>query len=205
MILVSFLPLPLEVLRPLGAPTICPPPRPVRRSTAALFTDMEKFLCKYKKGRGEKGTNSRLSAFLFSVCAWWTPQQMTINGSTGLRHVWHLFWSNQQVRNWFWFYHFIPRWRSNVMTSRPTCSSSVKDTSASGGKGSSCNMGKNSLSCRSIGIWGREIKNRNYGRSKSILSSNIVCIKITWTAYLHQQLPSRRYWPTNLVVLYIKC
>lgn len=68
MILVSFLPLPLEVLRPLGAPTICPPPRPVRRSTAALFTDMEKFLCKYKKGRGEKGgqtAGSQLSSFQF--------------------------------------------------------------------------------------------------------------------------------------------
>ena len=37
-------PLPLEVLRPLGAPTIGPPPLPVSRRTAELFTDMEKFL-----------------------------------------------------------------------------------------------------------------------------------------------------------------
>lgn len=34
----------------------------------------------------------------------------------------------------------------------PTCSSSVKDTSARGGRGSSCNMGRNSLSWRSVGI-----------------------------------------------------
>jgi hypothetical protein len=40
-------PRPLEELRPLGAPTTVPPPppRPVNRRTAALFTDMEKFLC----------------------------------------------------------------------------------------------------------------------------------------------------------------
>lgn len=42
----KFLPLPLEVLRPLDTPAIGPLPRPVRRSTAALFTDIEKFLCK---------------------------------------------------------------------------------------------------------------------------------------------------------------
>lgn len=51
----TFLPLPLEVLRPLGAPpAIGPPPRPVSRITAALFTDMEKFLCK-RNGRGQGG------------------------------------------------------------------------------------------------------------------------------------------------------
>lgn len=55
MIFVQFLPLPLEVLRPLGAPAIGPPPRPVSRSTAALFTDMEKFLWKHKRGRGARG------------------------------------------------------------------------------------------------------------------------------------------------------
>lgn len=38
-------PRPREELRPLGAPATVPPPLPVRRSTAALFTDMEKFLC----------------------------------------------------------------------------------------------------------------------------------------------------------------
>lgn len=54
MVLGQFLPLPLEVLRPLGAPTIGPVPRPVSLSTAALFTDMEKFLCKYKRG-GDQG------------------------------------------------------------------------------------------------------------------------------------------------------
>lgn len=54
MIFNELLPLPLEVLRPRGAPTIGPPPRPVSRSTAALFTDMEKFLCKYKWERGGK-------------------------------------------------------------------------------------------------------------------------------------------------------
>lgn len=67
MILVSFLPLPLEVLRPLGAPAIGPPPRPVSRSTAALFTDMEKFLCKYKKGRGTKGGGGEQQALSFSL------------------------------------------------------------------------------------------------------------------------------------------
>lgn len=38
-------PRPLEELRPRGAPTTVPPPRPVNRRTAALFTDIEKFLC----------------------------------------------------------------------------------------------------------------------------------------------------------------
>lgn len=41
-----FLPRPLEVLRPLDAPAMGPLPRPVSRRTAALFTDMEKFLCR---------------------------------------------------------------------------------------------------------------------------------------------------------------
>lgn len=41
---------------------------------------------------------------------------------------------------------------TDILTIPPTCSSSVKDTSARGGKGSSCNMGRNSLSCKSIGI-----------------------------------------------------
>lgn len=61
-VVVKFLPLPLEVLRPLGAPVIGPPPRPVSLSTAALFTDMEKFLCEYKQGgeQGEQNVNSQL-------------------------------------------------------------------------------------------------------------------------------------------------
>lgn len=43
-------PRPLEELRPLGAPTtVPPPPRPVSRRTAALFTDMEKFLCQKRE------------------------------------------------------------------------------------------------------------------------------------------------------------
>ena len=54
MSLTQFLPLPLDVLRPLDAPAIGPPPRPVSRSTAALFTDMEKFLCKHKQWEGKK-------------------------------------------------------------------------------------------------------------------------------------------------------
>lgn len=47
-------PRPLEELRPLGAPTTVPPPRPVNRRTAALFTDMEKFLCQKKKLKRKK-------------------------------------------------------------------------------------------------------------------------------------------------------
>lgn len=62
----KFLPLPLEVLRPLGAPTIGPPPRPISRSTAALFTDMEKFLCKHRRGRGARGTKHKRLALLFA-------------------------------------------------------------------------------------------------------------------------------------------
>ena len=49
---IMVLPRPREVLRPLGAPATGPPPRPVNRSTAALFTDMEKFLCTGRKGVG---------------------------------------------------------------------------------------------------------------------------------------------------------
>lgn len=51
------LPRPLDVLRPLGAPAIGPPPRTDSRSTAALFTDMEKFLCKQTGWRGHKGVS----------------------------------------------------------------------------------------------------------------------------------------------------
>ena len=48
-------PRPREELRPLGAPTtVPPPPRPVNRRTAALFTDMEKFLCQKKKRKEKK-------------------------------------------------------------------------------------------------------------------------------------------------------
>lgn len=47
--------------------------------------------------------------------------------------------------------------RPKTRARSPTCSSSVKDTSARGGKGSSCNMGRNSLSCKSTGIWRRLI------------------------------------------------
>ena len=48
-------PRPREELRPLGAPTtVPPPPRPVNRRTAALFTDMEKFLCQKKKIKKKK-------------------------------------------------------------------------------------------------------------------------------------------------------
>lgn len=42
----SLSPRPLEELRPRGAPTTVPPPRPINRRTAALFTDIEKFLCR---------------------------------------------------------------------------------------------------------------------------------------------------------------
>lgn len=68
---VRFLPLPLEVLLPLGAPAIGPPPRPVSLSTAALFTDMEKFLCKYKNGRGEVGGKGQTagSQLAYSICS----------------------------------------------------------------------------------------------------------------------------------------
>lgn len=59
----GFLPLPLEVLRPLGAPAIGPPPP--RRSTAALFTDMEKFLCRHKWGGEQRGQT--LSSVLCSL------------------------------------------------------------------------------------------------------------------------------------------
>lgn len=38
-------PRPLEELLPLDAPATVAPPLPVSRSTAALFTDMEKLLC----------------------------------------------------------------------------------------------------------------------------------------------------------------
>lgn len=68
----TFLPLPLEVLRPLGAPpAIGPPPRPVSRITAALFTDMEKFLCKHN-GRGHSAGREGApiiycTCFLFSA------------------------------------------------------------------------------------------------------------------------------------------
>lgn len=56
----------------------------------------------------------------------------------------------------------------------PTCSSSVKDTSARGGKGSSCNMGRNSLSCKSTGIWRRLI----------IITTSILSWKsILWLCY----------------------
>jgi hypothetical protein len=55
-------PLPLEVLRPRGAPTIGPPPLPVSRRTAELFTDMEKFLC---IGKREKA--GRVSAYFSHV------------------------------------------------------------------------------------------------------------------------------------------
>lgn len=51
-------PRPREELRPLGAPTtVPPPPRPVNRRTAALFTDMEKFLCQKKKRKKRNGWN----------------------------------------------------------------------------------------------------------------------------------------------------
>lgn len=61
------LPLPLEVLRPLGAPAIGPPPLPVSLSTAALFTDMEKFLCEYKKGGREQGEQKSTLNFVFAT------------------------------------------------------------------------------------------------------------------------------------------
>lgn len=67
----KFLPLPLEVLRPRGAPTMGPPPRPVSRSTAALFTDMEKFLCKYRQegwgGGGQRASSQHSSWHLLFI------------------------------------------------------------------------------------------------------------------------------------------
>lgn len=152
MILKTFLPLPLEVLRPLGAPTIGPPPRPVSLSTAALFTDMEKFLCKYKQVEGSKGDKQSAVGSVFCTCCVFGRliskkpcifEQMTMKR--------HLAWGQRDILIWDQKRFLTYQW-SDTMTSSPTCSSSVKDTSARGGKGSSCNMGRNSLSCRSIGI-----------------------------------------------------
>lgn len=94
-ILVEFLPLPLEVLRPLGAPAIGPPPRPVSRSTAALFTDMEKFLCKHKQGEGRTG-------FQLSYLHWQNYCIIQENSiASGLRAMRHLISSERQVRDSF--------------------------------------------------------------------------------------------------------
>ena len=49
-------PRPFEELWPLGTPTVGPPPpRPVSCRTAALFMDMEKFLCQKKKRKKKNG------------------------------------------------------------------------------------------------------------------------------------------------------
>lgn len=98
--------------------------------------------------------------------------------------------------------------RPKTRARRPTCSSSVKDTSARGGKGSSCNMGRNSLSYKSTGTWRRLII-----IATSILSwtrtMRLCFFKQDTISELNQKKATvcclKLWWLTNLIILYIKC
>lgn len=66
-----YLPRPLEELRPLGTPTTVPPPTPVplpmRRSTAVLLTDIEKFLCGQKRNISDWISKGNISNWVIFI------------------------------------------------------------------------------------------------------------------------------------------